>query len=109
MAKHETSKVKKGDTVVVLNGKDNGKQAKVMRILSKKNRILLERVNIVKKHQKPTQNSQGGIVDKEASIHISNVKILCPKCNKGVRIGHKIHDDGNKVRVCRTCGEELDR
>ncbi|HOO45323.1 MAG TPA: 50S ribosomal protein L24 [Deltaproteobacteria bacterium] len=108
MAKHETGKIRKGDSVVVLAGKNNGKQGQVLRVLNKKNRVLVERVNMVKKHQKPTQSSQGGIIEKEASIHLSNVALNCPKCKKGVKVGYKFHDDGQKVRVCRNCGEELD-
>jgi len=108
MAKHEMGKIKKGDTVVVLTGKNSGKQGQVIRLQNKKNRIFVERVNMVKKHQKPTQSSQGGIIEKEASIHASNVALSCPKCNKGVKVGYKFHDDGHKVRVCRNCGEELD-
>lgn len=106
---YETGRIRKGDTVVVLAGKSKGKQGQVLRIIHKKDRLLVERVNIIKKHQKPTQNSQGGIVDKEASLHKSNVALVCPKCKKGVRIGFKAHEDGSKVRVCRSCGEELDK
>ena len=109
VVRHETGRIKKGDTVVVLTGKSRGKQGQVMRVIQKKDRVLVERVNIIKKHTKPTQNSQGGIVEKEASIHTSNVALRCPKCKKGVRIGYKYHDDGAKVRVCRRCGEELDK
>jgi large subunit ribosomal protein L24 len=109
VVRYETGRIKKGDTVVVLGGKNKGKQGQVMRVNHKKDKLLVERVNIIKKHQKPTQTSQGGIVDKEASIHKSNVALVCPKCKKGVRIGYKAHEDGSKVRVCRSCGEELDK
>ncbi|HON39758.1 MAG TPA: 50S ribosomal protein L24 [Deltaproteobacteria bacterium] len=109
MAKRALERIKKGDTIVVLAGKNKGRQGQVLRTQSKKNRVFVERVNMIKRHQKPTQTSQGGIIEKEASIHASNVAPVCPKCNKGVRIGYKIHDDGKKVRVCRKCGEELDR
>ncbi|HOS96690.1 MAG TPA: 50S ribosomal protein L24 [Deltaproteobacteria bacterium] len=109
VARHETGRVKKGDTVVVLGGKNKGKQGQVIRVVHKKDRVVVERVNLIKRHTRPTQNSQGGIVEKEASIHASNVALVCPKCRKGVRIGFKVHDDGSKVRVCRTCGEELDK
>jgi large subunit ribosomal protein L24 len=109
VVRHETGRIKKGDTVVILGGKSQGKQGKVMKVIHKKDRVLVERVNLIKKHQKPTQTSQGGIVEKEASIHASNVALFCPKCKKGVRIGFKFHDDGAKVRVCRRCGEELDK
>ncbi len=109
MAKYEImSKIKKGDTVVVLSGKNKGKQGQVIRILGKKNRVLVERVNMVKRHTKPTQTSQGGIIEKEASIHASNIGFNCAKCSTAVKVGYKIHEDGKKVRVCRRCGEELD-
>jgi large subunit ribosomal protein L24 len=110
MEKRAMERIKKGDTVVVLAGKNKGKQGQVLRIANKKGRVFVERVNMIKKHQKPTQqSSQGGIVEKEASINASNVAPVCPKCKKGVRIGFKRHDDGKKVRVCRKCGEELDK
>ncbi|HWR67893.1 MAG TPA: 50S ribosomal protein L24 [Desulfomonilia bacterium] len=109
VVRHETGRVKKGDTVVVLAGKNKGKQGQVIRVIHKKDRILVERVNLIKRHTKPTQTSQGGIVEKEASIHASNVALVCSKCKKAVRIGFKIHEDGAKVRVCRSCGEELDK
>jgi large subunit ribosomal protein L24 len=109
VVRHETGRIKKGDTVVVLTGKNQGKQGNVIRVIHKKDRVLVERVNLIKRHQKASQASKGGIVEKEASIHASNVALLCPKCKKGVRIGYKQHDDGSKVRVCRRCGEELDK
>ena len=109
VVRYETGRIKKGDTVVILAGKNKGKQGQVMRLIHKKDKLLVERVNIIKKHTKPTQTSQGGIVEKEAGIHKSNVALVCPKCRKGVRIGYKAHEDGAKVRVCRRCGEELDK
>jgi large subunit ribosomal protein L24 len=109
VANYETGRIKKGDTVVVLTGKNKGKQGQVMKLNLKKDKLLVERVNIIKKHTKPTQTSQGGIVEKEAGIHLSNVALVCPKCRKGVRIGYKAHEDGTKVRVCKRCGEELDK
>lgn len=108
MPKHEPIKIKKGDTVVVLTGKNAGKRGKVIKMLTKKDRVLVERVNMIKRHQKPTKNAQGGIMEKEAGIDVSNVALFCTKCNKGVRIGYKMHDDGAKVRVCKSCGEELE-
>lgn len=108
MPKHESMKLKKGDTVVVLTGKSNGKQGKIIKIQTKKDRVFVERVNMIKRHQRPSKSNQGGIVEKEASIHISNVALLCPKCAKGVRVGYRFHDDGHKVRVCKHCGEELE-
>ncbi len=109
MEKRAMDRIKKGDTVEVLTGKNRGKQGQVLRVLNKKGRVLVERVNMIKRHQKPTQTSQGGIVEKEASINASNLAPVCGKCKKGVRIGVKLHDDGTKVRVCKKCGEELDK
>lgn len=106
---YETGRIKKGDTVIVLTGKNRGKQGQVIRVVHKKDRVFVERVNLIKKHQRATQKIQAGIVEKEASIHTSNLAVVCPKCKKGVRIGYKLHEDGAKVRVCRTCGEELDK
>jgi large subunit ribosomal protein L24 len=108
MPKHEPSRIKKGDTVIVLTGKNADKRGKVIKVLTKKDRVLVERVNMIKKHQKQTKSAQGGIVEKESGIDVSNVALFCTKCNKGVRIGYKLHDDGSKVRVCKGCGEELE-
>ena len=109
MEKLMNDRIKKGDTVQVLAGKNRGKQGQVLRLLNKKGRVVVERVNMIKRHQKQTQTSPGGIIEKEASIDASNVAPVCKKCKKGVRIGFKVHDDGKKVRVCKKCGEELDK
>jgi len=101
-------RIKKGDTVEVLTGKDKGRKGQVIKVMTSKQRVLVERVNMVKRHQRRTQTSAGGIVEKEASVHISNVALVCPKCNRGVKVGFRFHEDGSKVRVCRQCGEELD-
>ena len=99
--------VKKGDTVVVIAGKDKGKTGKVLTAMPKKDRVVVEGVNIVIKHQKPTQQmQQGGRIEQEGSIHVSNVMLYSQKDKKGVRIGHKI-ENGKKVRVS-TSGEILD-
>ncbi|MBO8169399.1 MAG: 50S ribosomal protein L24 [Thermoanaerobacteraceae bacterium] len=101
--------VKKGDTVVVITGKDAGKKGKVLQVIPKQQRVVVEGVNIVKRHTRPTQQMpQGGIVEKEAPIDSSNVMIYCNKCNQATRIGKKVLDDGTKVRVCKKCGEDLD-
>ncbi len=100
--------IKKGDTVKIVSGKEKGKTGKVLSILKDKNRIVVEKLNFVKRHQRPDAKSKGGIVQKEGSIHASNVMVICGKCNKEIRIGHKILQDGEKVRVCRKCGELLD-
>ncbi len=100
--------VKKDDTVVVLTGKDKGKTGKILKVIPKKMRVIVEGVNIIKKHQKPTPNNpEGGIITKEAPIHVSNVLLFCPKCSKGVRTRKKIDGD-KKVRVCVKCGNEFD-
>ena len=100
--------VKKDDTVMVLTGKDKGKTGKILKVIPKKMRVIVEGINIVKKHQKPTQaNPEGGIITKEAPIHVSNVLLFCPKCAKGVRTKKKIEGD-KKVRVCVKCGNEFD-
>ena len=101
-------KLKKGDEVEVLAGKDIGKRGAVMRVLPESNKVIVDRVNIAKKHQKPTKATmQGGIIDKEMPIHASNVGIVCKSCRKPSRIGYKIGDDGKKTRVCRKCGGDL--
>ena len=100
--------VKKGDTVVVLAGKDKGKQGEVKRALPQDNRVVVEKVNMVKKAMRPTQaNPQGGISTLEAPLHASNVMLVCPSCNKPTRIGHR-EVDGKKVRVCKKCGKDID-
>ncbi|GAB4439260.1 MAG: 50S ribosomal protein L24 [bacterium] len=100
--------LKKNDTVIVLTGKDKGKTGKILKLLKDEGKVLVEKINLVKKHSRPTQsNPQGGIIEKELPIAISNVALLCKKCEKGVRIGKKILDDGSKVRYCKKCGEIL--
>lgn len=102
--------VKKGDTVMVIAGKDKGKKGKVMRVVPSTERVVVEGINMVKKHQKPTQKiMQGGIIDKEAPLAISNVQVICSKCGEPVRTGKKALEDGKTVRVCMNCGEVLDR
>lgn len=101
--------VKKGDKVMVITGKDKGKQGVVLKAFPKKNRVLVEGVNIVKKHSKPSQsNPQGGIISQEAPIHVSNVMPLDPKTGEPTRIGYKVVD-GKKVRVAKKSGEILDK
>ena len=101
--------VKKGDRVKVVAGKDKGKEGEVLRAYPKKNRVVVEKVNIVKKAMRPTQqNPQGGISSMEAAIHASNVMLVCPSCKSATRIGHRIKEDGKKVRVCKKCGKDID-
>ncbi|WP_418791430.1 50S ribosomal protein L24 [Phosphitispora sp. TUW77] len=102
--------VKKGDTVLVITGKNSGKKGKVVEVLPKDNKLIVEGVNIVKRHTKPTQKiPQGGIVEKEAPIAVSNVMIFCSKCNSPRRINKEILANGKKVRVCNKCGEAFDK
>ncbi|MBE3585281.1 MULTISPECIES: 50S ribosomal protein L24 [Desulfofundulus] len=100
--------VRKGDTVLVLTGKYAGKRGKVLEAQPAKGRVIVEGVNIVKRHTRPNPRMpQGGIVEKEAPIHASNVMLVCNKCNNPTRIAKKFLEDGRKVRVCKKCGEEL--
>ncbi|MCI2256743.1 50S ribosomal protein L24 [Domibacillus sp. 8LH] len=101
--------VKKGDKVMVITGKDKGKTGVVLAAFPKKDRVLVEGINIVKKHAKPSQlNPQGGILSQEAAIHVSNVMLLDPKTNEPTRVGYK-EVDGKKVRVAKKSGETLDK
>ncbi|MDD5723351.1 MAG: 50S ribosomal protein L24 [Syntrophales bacterium] len=99
--------IKKNDTVKVIAGREKGKTGKVLNVTKEKGRILIEKVNLVKKHQKPDATGKGGIVEKEAPLNVSNVMLVCSKCNTGVRVGHKVLEDGKKVRVCKKCQELL--
>jgi large subunit ribosomal protein L24 len=101
--------IRKNDSVMVIGGKERGKTGKVLRVLLEKDAVIIERLNIVKRHTKPRGPQQpGGIVEKEAAINASNVMFLCDKCNAPVRIGRKVLADGTKVRICRRCNEALD-
>jgi len=101
--------IRKNDSVIVISGKERGKTGKVLRVLNEKDAVVIERLNIVKRHTKPRGPQQtGGIVEKEAAIHASNIMIMCDKCNAPARIGRKVLADGKKVRVCRNCKEALD-
>jgi len=101
--------IKKNDTVLVIRGDEKGKKGRVKAVQMEKNRLLVESVNMIKKHMKPSKKqTQGGIIEKEAPIHRSNVMLLCSKCNKPTRIGHNILENGNKIRVCKKCGEVIE-
>lgn len=102
-------KIRKGDTVVVLTGKDKGKQGEVIRSLPKENRVVVRGVNVVKKHTRPTNVSEGGIVTVEASLDVSNVAHIDPKDNKPTRVGFRVLEDGRKVRFAKRSGELLDK
>jgi large subunit ribosomal protein L24 len=102
--------IRRNDTVVVIAGKEKGKRGKVLAVLPARDRVLVERVNIVKRHQRPTQKvRQGGIIEREASLHVSNVMLVCGKCDRPTRAGSRTLADGRRARVCRRCGETLDR
>jgi large subunit ribosomal protein L24 len=103
------SRVRKDDTVLVIAGRERGKTGKVLRVLGDEQRVVVERVNLVKRHTKPRGTTQGGILEKEASLHLSNVQPLCARCDKPARVGTKRLEDGHAVRICRRCGEQLDK
>ncbi len=101
-------KIKKGDRVRVLTGKDRGKTGQVTRALPEVRKVIVDGVNVAKKHQKATRATmQGGIIDKDMPIPVANVAIVCPSCGKPTRVGFKIDADGTKVRVCKKCGGEM--
>ncbi|MEG0320597.1 MAG: 50S ribosomal protein L24 [Oscillospiraceae bacterium] len=100
--------IKKDDVVVVLSGKDKGQKGKVLEVLPKDSKVLVEKVNIVSRHTKPKkQGEEGGILKKEAPIYACKVMRVCPKCSAPTRAGHKLLADGKKVRVCKKCGAEI--
>lgn len=101
------TRVHKDDKVQVIAGKDKGKIGKVLKILRKHDRVLVEKVNVVKRHTRgnPYSGQQGGIVEKEAPIHVSNVAVVCDACAKPTRVGYKYTEDGKKVRFCKKCNE----
>jgi len=102
--------VRKGDTVVVVAGKERGKRGRVLRVLPEKSRVVVERVNMIKKHQRPTQKlRQGGIIEREGPIHLSNVMLVDPTSDKPTRVGMRALSDGRKVRLARKSGEIIDK
>jgi large subunit ribosomal protein L24 len=102
--------VHREDTVLVLTGKDRGKKGRVIRVFPKEERVLVEKINMAKRHTRPTQQlPQGGIVEKELSLHVSNLQVVCPKCGKSTRVAHKRLANGQKNRICKKCGEIMDK
>ena len=103
--------IRKNDNVVVVAGKDRGKRGRVLRVVPDKNRVVVEGVNFIKKHTRPNPqaNIKGGIVEREAALHASNVQIVCPECGAPTRIGRQLLGDGRKVRVCRKCDGAVDK
>jgi len=101
--------IRKNDSVLVISGRERGKTGKVLRVMPEKDSVIIERINIVKRHSKPRGPQQaGGIVEKEAPITASNLMIMCDKCSAPVRVGHKVLADGRKIRICRRCNEAID-
>lgn len=102
-------RIKKGDRVLVLSGKHKDKKGRILVVMPRQERVIVEGVNIIKKHQKPSRKyPQGGIIEKEAPIHISKVLLICPKCDRATRIGTRFLEDGRKLRICKKCGEVID-
>ena len=102
-------RVRKDDMVMVIAGRERGKTGKVLRLLPEANRVVVERINLVKRHTKPRGTQTGGILEKEAPLHLSNVQPVCGRCDKPARVGTKRLQDGTAVRVCRRCGEQMDK
>ena len=103
--------IRRNDTVLVISGKDRGKRGRVLKVLPEKNRLLVEGVNMIKRHTRPNpgKNIKGGILEREASLHASNVQLVCPECGAQTRVGRKVLGDGRKVRICRKCEGVVDR
>src|SRR5499425_2345323 len=110
-AKRFTISVRKGDNVRVMTGKDAGKSGRVLSVNARKNTVIVEHANIIKRHTRPnpSKNIKGGIVEKEAGINSSNVMIVCGSCGKHTRIGHNVLTDGKRTRICKRCGSVLDK
>ena len=102
-------KIKTNDNVLVTTGKDKGKTGNVLRVISKKNQIVVEKVNIRTKHIRKTANNQGDRIKLEAPINVSNVMLICPQCNKAARVGYQVPEKGKKVRICKKCSASVDK
>ncbi|HXX17421.1 MAG TPA: 50S ribosomal protein L24 [Candidatus Eremiobacteraceae bacterium] len=109
--KHYTMSIRKGDTVRVMAGRDVGKTGRVLSVDPRKNTVVVEHAQLIKRHTRPNpaKNIKGGILEREAPIHVSNVLIVCSNCGKHARIGHNVLPDGTKVRVCKRCGTTVDK
>ena len=103
--------VRKNDNVVVTTGKDRGKRGRVLKVVPARNRLVIEGVNFIKRHTRPNpqRNIKGGVVEREGSVHASNVQIICPECGAPTRIGHQLLGDGRKIRICRKCDGAVDK
>ena len=107
--KHESYAIKKNDTVKVIAGKDKGKTGKVLRVIPKKGRAVVEKLNMVKRHLRPSEQArQGGILERESPIEMSNLMLICSKCTDPTRVGYRVLDDAKKVRFCKKCHEVID-
>ncbi|MBI4798820.1 MAG: 50S ribosomal protein L24 [Desulfarculus sp.] len=100
--------IKKNDRVMVIAGREKGKVGKVLKVVPEKERLIVEKVNMVKRHTKPAGKNQGGIMEKEGPLHISNVMVMCDKCAAPRRLGRKVLEDGSHVRFCKKCGEHVE-
>lgn len=100
-------KIKKGDEVIVLTGKDKGKKGEIMKMIPAKSRAVVQGINLVKRHTRQTQTEEGGIITKEASIHVSNLALIDPKSGEATKVGYKFEKDGTKVRISRASGEAI--
>lgn len=108
--KYEKRDLRKNDLVMVMAGKEKGKSGRILRMFMKKDRAIVEKINFVKRHQRPAgQQRQGGIIEKEAPLHLSNLMLICESCNKTVRVGHKVLEGGKRARYCKKCGELIGR
>ncbi len=103
--------IRKNDTVLVMAGKDRGKRGRVLKVIPDRNRVIVEGVNFIKRHTRPnpTRNIKGGIVQREAALHASNVQLVCPECGAATRVGRRVLGDGRKVRICRKCEGVVDK
>ncbi len=103
--------VRRNDTVIVIAGKNRGKRGRVLKLLPERNRVVVEGVNFIKRHTRPnpSRNIKGGVVEREASLHASNLQLVCPECGAQTRIGRRLLGDGRKVRICRKCDGVVDR
>ncbi len=102
------AKIRRDDTVLVIKGKERGKTGVVRQVIPHKNRLIITGVNMVKRHMQPRAQRPGGIIEREAPLHVSNVELICKSCNKPTRVGFRFHDDGTKFRYCRRCEQSID-
>lgn len=103
------AKIKTGDTVVVIAGRAKGRQGKVLSVDRHKRRLVVEKINMMKRHMRPTRQAKGGIIEKEAPLHLSNVMLVCPACGKPTRVAQKRLEDGKRLRACRRCQEVVEQ